>query len=168
MWREVSFSTVVGQRDYGAAASADIPLTRRWDREYGRIVDTNGVYYDIQWMPYTDFRQMFERQAAQDARPTYWTILPNGNIRFDTEPTEVETVTIPGWAEPTAMVLNTDEPALDSADHMIIVWSAIMYYSQNDSSSELYQMALMKYRDAFQSLSEAERDEWDYGPEPLA
>ena len=89
-------------------------------------------------------------------------------LRFDTTPTAVETVSLYGWLAGTYLSSNSDEPEIGTGDQMIIVYKALRRYALTESQAELVQYAQENYNEKYRELLGAQADEMDDWVEPLA
>lgn len=163
----LTFNTIVGQRDY---TSVDIPAyatVRRLDN-FAQVTDATPTIQPIYPLSYIEFRKRFERQAAASARPQYFTAVNGGIIRFDSTPDAIYPVRMDAFMTPTVLANTTDTPAIPDADHMIIVWAALMKYAFQDSQTELYQYAQLNYERMLSALLGTQVETASRGVEPLA
>lgn len=148
---QIAFNTTNGQRTYSSSDDADIATIRKWDLNYAKITSGSTIY-PLYWMPWTQFREIYEYQTQPTARPNFICVDPDGKLRFDTTPDATYAVTLEGFENPTVLAATGDTPVIPSADHMVIVWRAVMTYASRESAPELYQFAQMNYNKAIQRL----------------
>lgn len=151
MRSQISFNTVNGQRTYDSNDDADIGTIRKWDYGYAKITSGSTIY-PLVWLPWTVFRDSYEYQTQPTARPSFITVDPSGKLRFDTTPDAAYTVTLEGFENPTVLAATSDTPVIPSADHMVIVWRAVMTYASREAVPELYQFAQLNYNRAMNRL----------------
>lgn len=163
----LSFNTVVGQRDY---TSMDIPAyanVRRLDG-FAQVTDANSNILPMLPLAYPQFRTQFERTTAASGVPLYYTQAPGPIIRLNTLPDAIYPVRMDAYRAPVVLAANTDIPAIPTADHMVIVWGALMKYALQDSQAELYQHAQMNYNRMISNMVKTQTYSASVAMEPLA
>lgn len=148
-----SFSTVIGQREY-TLANMGISTLKTYDRAYGSLT-VGTSKYPFQWMDWASFRDLLDYFPAQSGLPQFATITGGRSLKFDFIPNQVATVEFDYYTRPIELTLNTDTPAIDADDQMVIVYRALMMYAADaggdamivyQNAQQNYQLALRKLR----------------------
>ncbi|MBL8507001.1 MAG: hypothetical protein JNM11_00960 [Chitinimonas sp.] len=149
------FQLVPGQRDYALADAPGVPgLAPHWRAPCKDflLIQNGASSTPLQWLAYTDFRQLYERDAVATGRPSALTRLPNGALRFSVVPETAYPVRLGYSRRAQCLVEPLDVPLIDSEDCMAIVWRAVRSYAEQDNVGELWQSANAKYRSAYGRL----------------
>lgn len=138
-----SFATVSGQAAY-TPAQAGITSFGRWKPETMRTyVTATGTATELflSIMDYEVWRNiyLFGTQRNVFLRPVDVAVMPSKSLAFGPIPTAGITVTGDYYVKATEMVAETDEPAMPSQFHMLIVYMAMMRYGEYEAASEVFQ-----------------------------
>lgn len=155
-----SFTTVNGQAEY-TAAQAGVTDLGFWARDTFRNYDTTvGVTSEIlmAYTTYQDWRDTYQFGATRVAysRPVEVTITPSLSLAFGPIAASGYTITGDYYRQPSEMVVTTDEPALPSQFHMLLVYRAMMYYGASESAPEVYEEGAAEFRKMLARLSAAQ------------
>lgn len=153
-----SFPTVIGQREY-TLANMGITTLKWYDQAYGSLT-VGSSKYPFQWMDWATFRDMLDYFPTQTGLPQFATVTGNRSLKFDFIPDQVATVEFDYYTQPVELTANTDTPAIDSDDQMVIVYRALMMYAADaggdamivyQNAQQNYQLALRKLRRTWSS-----------------
>jgi hypothetical protein len=133
MWAQGSLSLVLDNQVYSLPADL-----KGIDECSARI---NG--YQLIELKYEAFRDHFPK--ANQGRPTYFCILPNGQFKVNTLPDQAYLITFDYYKNPQILAANTDVPWLPTEYHLLIVFEAMLSYGGYENASEVYQSARTKY-----------------------
>lgn len=146
----MSFTTVAGQATYPlgtGAGTSGVLLANfgKWAkgtfRNYTTSVGfTNEIFMDD--IPYDGWRDfyMYGAQRSVQTRPMAIAVAPDESICLGPPPNALYTITGDYFRAPTVMGLDIDTPTgLPVAQHMIIVYQAMMMYAGYESASEVFQ-----------------------------
>lgn len=163
IWAEGSFNIAAAvsgtddERTYTPATVFD-----DFDRNSLRIYKTATGESDestLAYVPYKNWGARAEIGVVPTARPSQFTILPNGNIRFDAYPDAQYTIVLDYRKLFTALAANTDEPLMPDKYRFVIVYKAKEYYA-------IWEEAEAMKADANRQYIELLRDmEWTQLPE---
>lgn len=143
MWKEFTFNTVAGTRDYPAA---DVSITDldSWDVGSFLIYETaigTSDQNELPYMDYLDWRKKYRVQMAERAndRPLLFTLMPDDEaVRFEPRPDAI--YTIDGEYKRTVQTfsVSADTPTgLPSKFHMLIVYKAMQYYGFHENAPDV-------------------------------
>jgi hypothetical protein len=133
MWAQGSLSLAVGSQIY------DLPIDLK--RIEGCSVRINGN--QLIELKYTEFRDHFS--TASKGRPSYYCIMPNGQMKVNTLPDHIYLITFDYYKKPQELGANTDIPWLPAEYHLLIVYEAMLSYGGYENATEVYQRARIKY-----------------------
>lgn len=150
MHSDFTFDTVAATRDY-LAADEGITDLKLWDTESFLIYETSVGEADQNLLPYLAYgawRQQYRSQmnVREDNRPSFFTILPDNKIRFETRPDKI--YTLDGEYKRTTQVFSADADVptnLPDDFHMIIVWGALKRHAEFESAPELMEKGETEY-----------------------
>lgn len=149
--------------DEYAAAAFSITDFGRWDivPNAFRIYNaTQGVAGErpLSYVPWPRFRQLFVGGQPQSGMPQAYAVTPNNRIRVYPVPDALDTYTITGayYKAPVSLTDNTDEPAIASDLHWVIIYKALLYYAASEDAPEVYADAGAAYKEWFERLRRAE------------
>lgn len=152
----VQFNTVAGQPTY---TLTDIAITNhgKWKmdsfRSYETAVGTNSELF-LSRMMYDAWRDMYQYNAIRDTanRPIAIAQSPDKSLCLGPKPDKVYTVVGEYWKTPTAMVADTDIPALPERYHMAIVYRAMMDYAAYEAAAETMLRGDTKYKEMLRRI----------------
>jgi hypothetical protein len=137
-----------------ATAERCLPIKQRDGYAYGLIyLTSDGVGYQqpIPYVPYEDWRGVFDRGTRPSGKPQRWTIKDSMRVEFDPTPDATYTFTcdVKVIAQTLATGTNSDlanypttARGLPAQYHDVVVWRAVKYYAlTRQELSNLYQMA---------------------------
>lgn len=142
MWKEFSFNTTAGTRDY-AAADVSITDVDQWDTDSFLIYKTATGTSDQNELPFLDYRdwrpRYRTRMAERDSdRPILFTLKPDGELRLEPKPDAIYTIDGEYRRTRQTFTANADEPTgLPEKFHMMIVWKAMQYYGFHENAPEV-------------------------------
>lgn len=149
MQQPVQFNTVTGQSSYTAAqagltsfANYKINAFRQYNPALGY-----GSEQRLNFMTYESFRDMYQYASMRttQAMPVVFTVDYSKNFLLGPIPDQVYVVNGLAYAQPTALVNDTDTPTMPPQYHMAIVWRALMYYGQFEAAPEAYSHGQNEY-----------------------
>lgn len=166
------FTTAAGT---GQTTPDEAGLTdfRYWHRDTLRCWRTSLGISDEQWLvewEYQVFRDTYRFNQNRDlvGRPLVFAVQPNSKALMYGPLMDVGYTVVGEYQRvPTPMVAATDEPDLQSHQHMIIVYKALEYYGLYESAGEVITRAQKQYAAL---LSQLEREQLQalYLGNPLA
>lgn len=96
-------------------------------------------------IPYSLWRQRYDRGTHDAQRPTEYALAPDQSIRFGPKPDIAYRVRGEYRKTPQVLAADDDEPEMPSQYHEMIVWRAIMLIADHDESDPAFQKAAPKY-----------------------
>lgn len=120
--------------------------------DFGRLSEIRIEGRPLQYLEWGLFAEAFWSTSA--SRPTAYTVRPDGVVALNADADSSYELDIEYYAKPTLMVESFDEPGMPSQYHMLIVWSALLHYSEFDVAPELLQKASRNYAQLLGDLSE--------------
>ena len=162
-WMRASASaqTVIGQRSYVPATEFALTRFARWAPDTFRCYETAVGVSDEQhlfYMPYDDFRDLYEFGTVASGRPVYFTIDPQNTIHLGPLPDKVYTVSADYFKSYQTLSVDGDVPEMPADFHMAIVFRALMRYATFDAAPEVYDDAKNDF-DA--EIARIEKDQLD-------
>lgn len=106
----------------------------------GEAPENSQPVWFIEWEHWRGGR--YERGQAVDAtgQPSYFTVMPDGSLRFDRTPVVPTDITIAYQRTLHELAVDDDVPILPARHHDAIVWRAAMAYADSrEKTSESYQ-----------------------------
>lgn len=175
-WMQAEFSeqTLQGQARYTAAA---------WnlDRHAEWIVTGNtvtlypladGVAQEapITFMPYRDWRAVYDRGVVDENQPINFTVSPAGELCLGPTPDAVYVVNGLYRKTPQTLVAGTDVPELPLRFHDLIAWKALIYLAEHDEAQIAMATASRRERELMADLMRDQLPEFRTygGVEPIA
>ena len=154
MRASASFQTVAGQSTYTPAQCGVTDLAE-WimnsrDCTFRYYLASVGVRseIDLSYTPYDAWRDQYQKGSMRlaQSRPMAITITPGQSIGLGMTPDSAD-YTIVGdyFREPSAMVADTDIPAMPARFHMLIVYQAMQYYAQYEADEYTRQTSEREY-----------------------
>lgn len=146
----MSFVTVAGQASYplgSTPGTCGVPLANfgKWARDTFRCYTTTVGTNDENMLDPIDFDAwrnvyMYGANRSVQTRPVAVAIGPDESVCVGPPSNGLYTVTGDFFTAPTIMAADTDIPiGLPVAQHMLIVYSAMMSYAGYEAASEVYQ-----------------------------
>lgn len=174
MWKEFSFNTVAGTRDY---STSDVSITDldQWDTSSFLIYKTatgTSDQNELPFLEYRDWRPAYRVRMAERAndRPILFTLLPDDDsVRFEPCPDAI--YTIDGDYKRTAQVFSAsaDEPTgLPSKFHMMIVYKAMQHYGFHESAPDVLANGEAWFNEWLPILEREQLPSMRIGAEPVA
>ncbi len=164
----VSFQTVAGQASYplginpdfsgdftsdftagnGATVGISPDSFGKWDRDTFRCFTTttgfiNEIFLDD--VPFDTWRNsyMYGAMRMVQTRPVAIAVGPDQSLNLGPPPNGLYTITGDYWVAPSVMVNDTDVPVgLPTRFHMLIVYIAMLKYSQYEAAAEVQARAV--------------------------
>ena len=134
----------------------------------------NSSKYRMQFLEFREFSDQFDLAPVRSAYPTSMAIIPNFKMSFYPNPDLAYSIRFVYYTVPQALIADTDIPymsdtsATQDANHMIIVWKALMYYADHNNIPDFKQAAAFKYDQILQRLQWREMPSVDYKTTPVA
>lgn len=94
-------------------------------------------------LKYSELRNVFS--VASSSRPSYFCILPNGELMVNSLPDKSYVTTLDYYKKPQELLNNIDVPLLPKEFHLLIIYEAMLSYGSYENASEVYQRARIKY-----------------------
>lgn len=146
MHAEFSFPTVAATRDY-LAADVSITDLKLWDTGSFMIYETalgESDQNQLVYLPYSQWRSTYRIGMGDrdDARPQYFTIMPDNSVRMEPRPDKI--YTIEGEYKKSSQVLALDADELTGFPddfHMLVVWQALKTYGHFENAPEVLEEA---------------------------
>lgn len=129
-------------------------------------IDTSSVRIDgglIQYVPY----QQWSYFTLSDGKPSAFTLTPARELKFNTLPDAVYTLTYDYYKNTQLMVNNTDVPLIPEEYHMLVVYKAMQYYGFYENAGEIIQSGVARYEDMLADLDRDTLPEME-SPGPVA
>lgn len=177
MRRPFSFDTVAGLGSYTPTgvpgAGANLSDFRYWHKDTLRCYRTDIGIADEQWLvewEYQTFRNTyrFNLMSAQTGRPVVFAERPQDRaLLFGLIPETAYTMVGEYQIVPTPFTGDSDEPAIPSHLHMIIVYKAMIAYALYESAPEVLQRGRSEYGAMLTTLEREQLSAWYLGT-PLA
>jgi hypothetical protein len=120
----------------------------------------------LPWITNAEWSDKY-RMVSNTRAPTAICLRPDGSIALDSVG-DGYTVMFDYQRTPQEMENDADIPIMGSADHMAIVWLALMRYSAHDAAGELYQTAQANYQVAFKRMEDVYLDPITFASVPMA
>jgi hypothetical protein len=99
------------------------------------LTDSNEFPPYLQYLPWQDFNHCYPRILVGPTNTfTSWTVRPDKAIVFNGIPPETRTLQVERYRAPRALVDDTDEPGFDEDLHLLVVWTAMVYYASFDEA----------------------------------
>lgn len=144
MWMRGDFSFALTTSD-GRYSAADAGIASRflqWDKLSFRIYQTAlGISDEIElpYLPYEDFRAVYDTGPQTDSRPLHASIAPNLDLLIGHKP-DATGYTVRGeyFKSIQSLSLTTDTPEMPAQFHMAIVYRAMQKYARYDAAPEIY------------------------------
>lgn len=83
----------------------------------------------LKYLPWADFKERYPLALIADGVPTHWTIRPDNAFAVSAKPTANLTLAVERYSLGTAMTADTDVPGFPAANHMVIVYKALLLYA---------------------------------------
>ena len=174
MWKEFTFNTVAGTRDY---APADVSITDldQWDTNSFLIYKTATGTSDQNPLPFLEYgkwRPAYRNQMAErdNDRPMLFTLMPDDDsVRFEPCPDAI--FTIDGDYKRTAQTFSAsaDTPTgFPSKFHMMIVYKAMQYYGFHESAPDVLSEGEALFDQWLMILEREQLPPMSIGSDPLA
>lgn len=145
--QDLSFTTSSSQSYTTTAMSAT--TLRRMDNESLRIYLTATGVADEQPLSYMDwetFRNTYLFGTRQSGRPVCFSVDPaTKTLWLNSNPGTGYTIVGYFWRSPVTLSANSDEPAMPSEYHMLVVYRALMKYAGFEAASEAKAEAVENY-----------------------
>lgn len=167
LWKEGTFETVIGQREYDPFTDLGLTDFNQWEKNslyVRRPVPTQR--WPLQFMEFEVHRHFYVLQQTEQVQ--IFTFTPNKKLRFDYMPNAVETVEFEYWRTPFTFVNNNDVPAFPSQHHDIILYKALMLYAADEEAPAIYADAEKNYLQRLERLRDAELNRPYVDAVPLA
>lgn len=160
----MSFASVAGQAVYGFGSAAGqngvlLANFQKWVRgSFFAHPTANNDYQaetPLDWIDFDVWRNTYMLGANRDVqtRPVAVAIGPDFSVCLGPPPAAGYTITGDYYTAPTQMSADTDSPTgLPAAQHMIIVWKALLDYGGYEAASDVYQRAEMHYDNLMSQL----------------
>jgi hypothetical protein len=93
--------------------------------------------------------------SSQQSRPSFFTVLPNGNLSFFPNPDRLYTIRVPYRKVIDTMAFDADIPIIPEENQMLIVWWAVTNYycTTRDGTRELKANASQQLRSAWHAIT---------------
>jgi hypothetical protein len=104
-------------------------------------------------IPYTTWRQMYDRGSQTNQRPVHYAIAPDQTIRLGPIPDKAYKVRGEYVKAPQTLAADGDVPDMPSKFHSIIVWRAIMLAAEHDESPPGLAAAVTKFNQMLSDMS---------------
>lgn len=155
LWREGSFQTQVGKRDYNPIIDLGLEDFNNWEKHsfFVRRSDSNQKC-DLNFLDWEVFRSY--SFGAQFSGFTDYTFLPNKTLRLGFEPTAVETIEFEWWRTPDAFIMNSSVPVFPAHHHKVILYKALMYYAADEEAPNIFTDANANYQKRLTTLKQSE------------
>ncbi len=97
-----------------------------WDYCVTAYVASNpAAEWNLQWLPYEQFRSLFLVRQHVAGPPTYWSVANNGDMLIGPTPDASYKLRADYFKSPQSLALDADVPECPSQYHMAIVWKAL-------------------------------------------
>ncbi len=112
----------------------------------------------IQYVPYSvwKIKDEFALKTPKIEEPSYVTILPNGNLLFNSRFAEELLISFEGYREPAVMVNSTDIPIFPAQYHDLIQFKALMKYGAYYNAQEVYKANEIAYKNLLSKMKYSE------------
>lgn len=144
LWREKTFVTVPGQREYHPTVDLQLENFESWEQDsfYVRRPSAEQRFpvFFIEWAVFRNYTA-----TVPSGQFLHFTFKPDNTLKLDSTPTTAETVEFEYWRGPFEFVNNTDVPAFPAHHHKIILYKALMYYAADEEAPVIYQDAERNY-----------------------
>jgi len=133
----VSFNTSVGTANYTLAALG-ITAHAKWDIETFAFKPNTTSFRMLTEMRYHDFKNSAARYGTgENNEPTQVVLHSNGSFTLTPTPDASYAIKADYWAAPTRLAANTDESAIPSQFHQMIIELATKKYGVYDENDAL-------------------------------
>lgn len=140
LWEQASVTVSAGS----SSVAQSLPH-KRYEKEYAALTDTvTAQRYELEYLPWHLFREQY-RTLSANASPSCWSVRPDRALAFNATMANEATFTCERYRMPGVFTQDTDEPALFSEHHMMIVWRGLMLYAGFDEAGVAYKRAEAEY-----------------------
>lgn len=174
MWKEFTFNTEAGTRDY---APADVSITDldQWDTNSFLIYETALGASDQNPLPYLDYgkwRPTYRNRMAERSndRPMLFTLMPDDDsVRFEPCPDAIFTLDGEYKRTPQTFSASSDTPTgFPSKFHMMIVYKAMQFYGFHESAPDVLSQGEALFDQWLMILEREQLPPMGIGADPVA
>ena len=167
MRANANVALIVAQNDY--SISGDLGLTNVTSRCLPKFfaTDADGAY-QIAMLGYGEYQQIYMGKDIQAARPSVCAVAPGYRLVFNNAPTIATTIKNDYWMTPQKLTLDADEPNMNEAWHMAIVFKALRSYAEHEESPEMQRRARRQFMNIFTEMCKVELPQFEIRPVPMA
>jgi len=155
LWRETTFQTVPGQREYNPFTDFQLSTFNRWEQGSFYVQRPTALQrfpvFFIEWETFRNYTA-----TVPNGLFLHYTFKPDHTLKLDSVPQDSETVEFEYWRVPFEFVNNTDVPAFPAHHHKIILYKALMYYGADEEAPVIYQDAERNYLRYLERLRHSE------------
>jgi hypothetical protein len=153
MWEEATVTILAGANTAAGTIAAN---------RYVKDATYNGSE-QMQYQQWDVFRVNYPSALIADGTPTVWTIKPDMTFALNAKPTANVTLNVERYRNPTAMTADADVPDLPEANHMAIVYQAMILYANFEEAAIVRATALEEYRRHLGELGMSDLPEASFG-----
>lgn len=124
--------------------------------------------WDLTHLDYESFRRKFLIGVPDEGAPQFWSVAPSGYLLVGPASNGGYSVRIDYIREPLRLVNDSDEPAMPSRFHELLIWRALLSVGAFDAAPEQYGRARDKADDLFDKLATAQGEQITITARPLA
>jgi len=151
LWSQWSEGTIAGTSEY--VKPSDFGT---WDRESFYLDYTTANHKKLTEMKYKTWRANLRQGVKTNQKPSYFIILPSRNIKLESPPDAVYTLTADYWAKPTRMSTNSSESSIPAQFERAIIERAKMKYASDQGAPAIMSEAQNAFLDWVDRLRAAE------------
>ena len=143
------------------------------DKDNIVVTKPNLTKYRLELLEFREFSERFDLAPVTLTVPNYMAVVPGFKMQFYPVPDLAYSIRFVYYAIPQTLILPDDIPYMSDtaitqdANHMIIVWKALMYYADHNNIPDFKQAAMMKYDQILQRLQWREMPSVDYKTMPV-
>ena len=149
LWSQYSSTLSTGTREPAVGKPTDFG---NWDMRSFYLDYTSDDSTNLAPLSYVDWRADYRQGTATNSTPTYVVIQPDNNAIVDPPPDKAYTITADYWKTPTRMAANTDESAIPTQYHRIIVARAKAFWAEREEAPEILVASSAEYQDLLDKL----------------
>jgi hypothetical protein len=149
LWSQYSSTLSTGTREPAVGKPTDFS---NWDMRSFYLDYTSDDSTNLAPLSYVDWRADYRQGTATNSTPTYVVIQPDNNAIVDPPPDKAYTITADYWKTPTRMTANTDESAIPTQYHRIIVARAKSFWAEREEAPEILVASSAEYQDLLDKL----------------
>lgn len=151
-----TLNTVAGTAGYTTTNAGISANFAQWKPETFRIRLTSAGYGSetkLIYVPYQDFRDIYELGPRIQGRPLHVTVKPDLTLALGPIPNDIYTIEGDYVTVPQELTADADIPLMPSQFHMAIVYLAMMYYARYEAAGEIYADAFGKYQTVLRRIA---------------